>query len=442
MVPPGLRNGSYRLVSCVEFNESAQHYRYKNTDLSITIDSDKVSSSTPIDEKWRPYLVVYKMSNKSPTRDSVETSPPKKLMKTDEKTCGAKDNNITGAATSMEVEVIPPPCAPPDQQQQELRSEPEKEDAEKPAEKDTVRSEFTARSLPLSRSRSPLVSPPLSSLLREPSTTIARSKSRSRSRSPKVKSVTQPRRPPSVEHEAIRSASLPAKGSVKKLTPGKLALKENPRSVCDARYSPNVNNVIIFRQHPVRKEFWDRYPPEKHPILKQHSDKKSGLVYCCSKCNDFLPKKDLMMWQDCDRRWPNHSASCHPEVDFFVSPTGRMFMKNPANASSWWALSRGKPHFDEMLQVIKELSKSLPPFCLPDLDGNIFSVAANNFIGCMRCGFSYPKQVRGNCNGWDKQIEEHYKKAHPNIALPSKEDIVSMWNDTIVFQKGRTPTPS
>ena len=189
-------------------------------------------------------------------------------------------------------------------------------------------------------------------------------------------------------------------------------------------------------------EFWDHYPLEKHPILKQHSGKKSGLMYCCSKCNDFLPKKDLMMWQDCDRRWPNHSASCHPEVDFFVSPTGRMFMKNPANASGWWPLSRGKPHFDEMLQVIKELSKSLPPFCLPDLDGNIFSVAANNFIGCMRCGFSYPKQVRGNCNGWDKQIEEHYKKAHPNIALPSKEDIVSMWNDTIVFQKGRTTTPS
>ena len=71
LTPPGLSNGSYALVSCVEFNESAQHYRYKNYDLTITVDSDKVTSPISTDDIWRPYLVVYKHTKKnSPKRIS------------------------------------------------------------------------------------------------------------------------------------------------------------------------------------------------------------------------------------------------------------------------------------------------------------------------------------------------------------------------------------
>ena len=119
-----------------------------------------------------------------------------------------------------------------------------------------------------------------------------------------------------------------------------------------------------------------------------------------------------------------------------------MHMKNPANNSQWFTLTKGKPHYDELLQVIKEVAKSIPPFCLPDVDGNIFSVTDTDLIGCMRCGFCYPKQVKGSCNGWDKQVHDHYKDAHPHIALPGKEDIASMWNEAIIFQQGRTYTPS
>ena len=87
-------------------------------------------------------------------------------------------------------------------------------------------------------------------------------------------------------------------------------------------------------------------------------------------------------------------------------------------------------------------SKSLPPFCLPDLDGNIFTVTSTNLIGCMRCGHSYKKQVIGSNNGWEKQVEEHYKEAHPYMTLPTIEDMVSMWNDTVIFKKERAVTPS
>ena len=149
-----------------------------------------------------------------------------------------------------------------------------------------------------------------------------------------------------------------------------------------------------------------------------------------------------MMWQDNVRRWPSHTAFCHPESDFFVSPTGKFFMKNPVLSTAWWPVNKGQRHYDELLLVIKELSKSLPVFCLPDLDGNIFSVTSNNLIGCMRCGYSYRRQVQGSNNGWDKQVEEHYKEAHPYITLPTKEDMVSMWNDTVIFKKERVVTPS
>ena len=60
----------------------------------------------------------------------------------------------------------------------------------------------------------------------------------------------------------------------------------------------------------------------------------------------------------------------------------------------------------------------------------------------MRCGHSYKKQVIGSNNGWDTQVEEHYKEAHPHTPLPTKEEIVSMWNDTIIFKKERVNTPS
>ena len=348
----------------------------------------------------------------------------------------------------MKVDPVQPPCVPPlpVQPPPELPVPQEKEEAVKDAVvQEDPRSVCTARSLP-PRSRSPPAPELKTAHSREPSTTTARSKSRSRSRSPKVKSSAQTPRGPLTESVTARSASLPPEqDSVKKLYPGKLALKENPRSVCEERYSPTVDNVIIYRQHHICKDFWDRYPVEKHPVLGQHTDKTKGraLVWSCSKCNAFLPRKDLMMWQACERRWPCHSATCHPECDFYVSPTGLMYMKNPANNSKWWPLSAGKPHYDQLIHVIKELSKSLPPFCLPDVDGNIFSVTEHNLISCMRCGFSYPRQIKyGNCGGWEKQIQEHYKEAHPYVNLPSMEEIVSMWNDTIIFQKRRTPIPS
>ena len=179
-------------------------------------------------------------------------------------------------------------------------------------------------------------------------------------------------------------------------------MKNNPRHVCEARYSPKENNVIVYRQHNVRKEFWDRYSVEDYPTLKEHTDKTCGYVYACSKCNDFLPVKDLMMWQECPSRWSAHTAICHPDCDFYVSPGGKMFMKTPAQTRVWWPVNHGDLHYDGILNVIKILSKSLPSFCLPDLDGNIFTVTKHNLIGCMKCGYSYHKQVKSGNNGWEK----------------------------------------
>ena len=322
----------------------------------------------------------------------------------------------------------------------------EKREEERKTERDTPPSrgrDLSKRSTTRSRSRTPKNSTKKEEAPTPP-TSPERSKNGSRSRSLKVVPKTQPPRSTSVKTVMKRSSSLPPMKKVQdyKNTPSKIAARENPRHTAEDRYSPNVNNVIIFRHHPIGKELWERYPPEEFARLKEHSDRTKGFVYCCSKCSDFLPKNDLMMWQDGDRRWPNHSASFHPESDFFVSPTGKLYMKNPVNNSKWWPLERGQKHFDELLQVIKVLSKSLPAFCLPDLEGNIFSVTSTNLIGCMRCGHSYKKQVIGYNNGWDTQVEEHYMEAHPHTPLPTKEEIVSMWNDTIIFKKERVNTPS
>ena len=281
----------------------------------------------------------------------------------------------------------------------------------------------------------------MTSLSREPSAKTARSKSRSRSRSPKVKSLMLSEQAPSPKFVTTRSSSVPAQmDTAKLLTPKKIAIKENPRHVCEAKYSPNVNNVIIFRRHPVSKDFWNNYPVEKHPVLIEHTG--STVIFCCSVCNDFLPKTNLQMWQNIDRRWSNHAAHCHKSCDFFVSPMGKMYMKHPFNNSQWWPLNPGHTHYDETLHVIKELSKSLPPFCLPPLDGNIFTLTAKDLIGCTRCDYCYPKQAKGNCNGWALQFQAHYQEAHPCTVLPSKKDIATMWDEAIVFQKGRTYTPS
>ena len=149
------------------------------------------------------------------------------------------------------------------------------------------------------------------------------------------------------------------------------------------------------------KEFWDSHSLEKHPILKEHT--ASTHIWSCSKCLDFLPVKDQQMWQDNERRWPNHAAHHHKDCDFFVDPTGKMSLKNPANNSGWWPLNPGNAHYDETLQAIKEISKSLPHFCLPTMDGNIFSVTENNLIGCTKCGYCYPRQVKGTNNGWENK---------------------------------------
>ena len=321
----------------------------------------------------------------------------------------------------------------------------EKREEERKTERDTPPSrgrDFSKRSTTRSRSRTPKHNTKKEETPTSP-TSPERSILGSRSRSLKVVPKTQPPRSTSVKSVMKRSTSLPPVRRVQdhKNMPSKILKKENPRQTAEDRYSPNVNNVVIFRQHPIRKELWERYPPDEFAKLKEHSDKTKGSVYCCSKCLDFLPKNDLMMWQDCERRWPNHSASCHPESDFYVSPTGKPYMKNPVNNSLWWPLKKGQKHFDELIQVIKELSKSLPVFCLPDLDGNIFSVTSTNLIGCMRCGHNYKKQVIGSNNGWDTQVEEHYKEAHPHITLPTKEEIVTMWNDTIIFKRERVKNP-
>ena len=184
----------------------------------------------------------------------------------------------------MDVEEQPAPCVPPPpvQPPPEQREPQGLEEAEKkPVVQAGMSSgDLPTRSLQLPRSRSPLVTKSMTSLSREPSAKTARSKSRSRSRSPKVKSLMLSEQAPSPKFVTTRSSSVPAQmDTAKLLTPKKIAIKENPRHVCEAKYSPNVNNVIIFRRHPVSKDFWNNYPVDKHPVLKEHTD--STVIFCC-----------------------------------------------------------------------------------------------------------------------------------------------------------------
>merc|ERR1711951_158172 len=52
LTPPGLSNGSYTLVSTVDFKGAKKHYRYENYEHSITVDITKVATPITIDEKW------------------------------------------------------------------------------------------------------------------------------------------------------------------------------------------------------------------------------------------------------------------------------------------------------------------------------------------------------------------------------------------------------
>ena len=111
LTPPGLSNGSYTLVSAVEFNETTKHYRYKNYELSITVDSTKVTTPIEIGEKWRPYLIVYKHTKKtppkvpsavspSPLKENDNEEPPRKIMRT----LGRKNDDVVSDKKSDPVE--------------------------------------------------------------------------------------------------------------------------------------------------------------------------------------------------------------------------------------------------------------------------------------------------------------------------------------------------
>ena len=183
LIPPGLSEGSYTLVSTVEFNETSKHYRYKNYEHSITVDSTNVTTPIKNEEKWRPYLVVYKHTKKtphkvpsvvanSPLKEDDNEEPPRKIMRTLEK----KNNDVvsdkksdpvekkvdTEKVVSETTEVIVESTAQipqePAQKPEENDVPQEKREEERKPERDTPPSrgrDFSKRSTTRSRSRTP-----------------------------------------------------------------------------------------------------------------------------------------------------------------------------------------------------------------------------------------------------------------------------------------------